>query len=170
MKRLSCLFLLLLGRAAAQNPGAGIIAQAKEDIRYIEQDGTGKVILQAEDQFRYIIYRNPDGSKTFLFSVYQCPEFGNLALVNLTADPCLPLSRSEALSLEPVQEAIGDFLKKPGVEAGIFGLILVLVILLEPLGMYGRWMKIRLFFSTFPMYKRHTFRRQKSYMKSERLR
>jgi branched-chain amino acid transport system permease protein len=49
-------------------------------------------------------------------------------------------------------------------------LILVLVILLEPLGMYGRWMKIRLFFSTFPMYKRHTFRRQKSYMKSERLR
>ena len=69
-----------------------------------------------------------------------------------------------------VGKAIGDFLKKPGVEAGFFGLILVLVILLEPLGMYGRWMKIRLFFSTFPMYKRHTFRRQKSYMKSERLR
>jgi len=65
---------------------------------------------------------------------------------------------------------IGDFLKKPGVEAGIFGLILVSVILLEPLGMYGRWLKIRLFFSTFPMYKRHTFKRQKTYMKSERLR
>src|SRR5215475_2902321 len=69
-----------------------------------------------------------------------------------------------------VGRAIGDFLKKPGVEAGIFGLMLVLVILLEPLGMYGRWMKIRLFFSSFPMYKRHTFKRQKSYMKSERLR
>ena len=69
-----------------------------------------------------------------------------------------------------VGKAIGDFLKKPGVEAGFFGLILVLVILLEPLGMYGRWMKIKLFFSTFPMYKRHTFTRQKSYMKSERLR
>ena len=65
---------------------------------------------------------------------------------------------------------IGNFLKKPGVEAGIFGLILVLVILLEPLGMYGRWMKIRLFFSSFPLYKRHTYKRQKSYMKSERLR
>ena len=49
--------------------------------------------------------------------------------------------------------AIGGFLAKPGVEAGIFGLILVLVILLEPLGMYGRWLKIKLFFSTFPMYK-----------------
>jgi branched-chain amino acid transport system permease protein len=66
--------------------------------------------------------------------------------------------------------AIGEFLKKPGVEAGIFGLILVLVILLEPLGMYGRWLKIKLFFSTFPMYKASTFRRQKSYMRSERLR
>jgi branched-chain amino acid transport system permease protein len=66
--------------------------------------------------------------------------------------------------------AIGAFLAKPGVEAGIFGLILVLVILLEPLGMYGRWLKIKLFFSTFPMYKKATFRRQKSYMRSERLR
>ena len=69
-----------------------------------------------------------------------------------------------------VGAAIGNFLKKPGVEAGIFGLILVLVILLEPLGIYGRWLKIRLFFSTFPMYKAATFKRQKSYMRSERLR
>ena len=69
-----------------------------------------------------------------------------------------------------VGELIGNFLKKPGVEAGIFGLILVLVILLEPLGIYGRWLKIRLFFSTFPMYKAATFKRQKSYMRSERLR
>jgi len=66
--------------------------------------------------------------------------------------------------------AIGEFLRKPGVEAGIFGLILVLVILLEPLGMYGRWLKIKLFFSTFPMYKASTFKRQKTYMRSERLR
>jgi branched-chain amino acid transport system permease protein len=69
-----------------------------------------------------------------------------------------------------VGDALGNFFKKPGVEAGIFGLILVLVILLEPLGMYGRWMKIRLFFSTFPLYKADSFKRQKSYMKTERLR
>ena len=65
---------------------------------------------------------------------------------------------------------VGEFLKKPGVEAGIFGLILVLVILVEPSGMYGRWTKIKLFFSTFPMYKRDSFKRQKTYMRSERLR
>ena len=69
-----------------------------------------------------------------------------------------------------IGEGIGNFLKKPGVEADIFGLILVLVILLEPLGMYGRWVKIRVFFSTFPMYRGATFKRQKSYMRSERLR
>jgi branched-chain amino acid transport system permease protein len=69
-----------------------------------------------------------------------------------------------------VGDAVGGFLKKPGVESGIFGLILVLVILLEPLGMYGRWVKIRVFFSTFPLYKADSFKRQKSYMKTERLR
>ena len=80
-------------------------------------------------------------------------------------------STSTGINLfQTVGDAIGNFLKKPGVEAGIFGLILVLVILLEPLGMYGRWVKIRVFFSTFPMYKADSFKRQKSYMKSERLR
>ena len=80
---------------------------------------------------------------------------------------------SAAIGIAPIGwlgDAIGNFLKKPGVEAGIFGLILVTVILVEPLGMYGRWMKIRIFFSTFPMYKRATFKRQRTYMKSERLR
>jgi branched-chain amino acid transport system permease protein len=62
------------------------------------------------------------------------------------------------------------FVKQPGLEPGIFGLILVLFILFEPLGIYGRWLKVRVFFSTFPLYKRATFKRQKTYMRSERLR
>ena len=62
------------------------------------------------------------------------------------------------------------FVKQPGLEPGIFGLILVLFILFEPLGIYGRWRKMQVFFSTFPLYKRATFRRQKTYMRSERLR
>ncbi len=66
--------------------------------------------------------------------------------------------------------AIERFVKQPGLEPGVFGLILVLFILFEPLGIYGRWRKIQLYFSTFPLYKRATFRRQKTYMRSERLR
>jgi branched-chain amino acid transport system permease protein len=69
-----------------------------------------------------------------------------------------------------VFSAVDRFVKQPGLEPGIFGLILVLFILFEPLGIYGRWMKIKVFFSTFPLYKHATFRRQKSYMRSERLR
>ena len=66
--------------------------------------------------------------------------------------------------------AVDRFVKQPGLEPGIFGLILVLFILFEPLGIYGRWVKIKVYFSMFPLYKRATFRRQKAYMRSERLR
>ncbi|MGE0341111.1 MAG: branched-chain amino acid ABC transporter permease, partial [Xanthobacteraceae bacterium] len=64
----------------------------------------------------------------------------------------------------------GSIARQPGLEPGIFGMILVLFILFEPLGVYGRWRKIKLYFSLFPLYKRATFKRQKSYTKSERFR
>ena len=57
-----------------------------------------------------------------------------------------------------------------GMQAVVFGVILILVIIFEPLGLYGRWLKIRTWFELFPFYRRGMFRRQKSYMKSERLR
>src|SRR5207244_2137145 len=71
---------------------------------------------------------------------------------------------------DAVFRGVDWFVKQPGLEPGIFGLVLVLFILFEPLGIYGRWMKIKLYFSLFPLYKRATFRRQKAYMRSERLR
>ncbi|MBL4906681.1 MAG: branched-chain amino acid ABC transporter permease [Sneathiella sp.] len=65
----------------------------------------------------------------------------------------------------PVQIA-----ETPGVEPLLFGLILVWLIIFEPFGIYGRWLKIKHYFQMFPLYKKSTFKRQKSYMKSERLR
>ena len=58
----------------------------------------------------------------------------------------------------------------PGLTGGVFGLILVLFILLEPYGIYGRWRKVRLFFEVFPLYRRATFKRQRGYLKTERMR
>ncbi len=58
----------------------------------------------------------------------------------------------------------------PGLEAGIFGLILIFVILFEPVGIHGRIAKWRIYFERFPFYRRDMFRRQKSYLKTERLR
>jgi len=62
--------------------------------------------------------------------------------------------------------AIGQ---QTGLQPTIFGLILIGFLLFEPLGIYGRWVKIRTYFSLFPFYRRGMFRRQKTYMKSDRL-
>ena len=62
--------------------------------------------------------------------------------------------------------AIGQ---QPGLQPTVFGFILVAFVLFEPMGLYGRWLKIRTFFEIFPFYRKGMFRRQKSYMKSERL-
>ena len=50
-----------------------------------------------------------------------------------------------------------------------FYLVSILFIIFEPLGLYGRWLKVRTWFELFPFYRKGMFRRQKSYMKSERL-
>jgi branched-chain amino acid transport system permease protein len=42
-------------------------------------------------------------------------------------------------------------------------------VLFEPLGLYGRWLKFRTFLEIFPFYRKGMFKRQKSYMKSERM-
>lgn len=57
-----------------------------------------------------------------------------------------------------------------GVDVGIFGLLLVLFILYEPLGLYGRWAKVRLYLDLFPFYRKATFRRQRTYSRTDRLR
>jgi branched-chain amino acid transport system permease protein len=57
-----------------------------------------------------------------------------------------------------------------GLEPTVFGLILVLVIVFEPQGIYGRWVKVRHYLQSFPLYKQDLFRRQRMFMKSERAR
>jgi len=60
--------------------------------------------------------------------------------------------------------------RTPGLEPGLFGLVMVLIVLFEPLGLYGRWLKIKAYFDVFPLYRRSTFKRQRSYLKTERVR
>ncbi len=58
----------------------------------------------------------------------------------------------------------------PGIESGVFALILISFILFEPMGIYGRWVKIRTYFELFPFYRKDMFKRQKSFLKTERMR
>lgn len=67
-----------------------------------------------------------------------------------------------------IQDSIATFASLNGLKGAIYGIIIMLFVLFEPLGLYGRWLKIKLFFQLFPLYKRATFKRQKIYVKSER--
>jgi branched-chain amino acid transport system permease protein len=58
----------------------------------------------------------------------------------------------------------------PGLEPSLFGLVLVLVILFQPGGINGLWLKIKLWFQAYPFKRQSSGRRQKSYARSERLR
>ena len=67
-----------------------------------------------------------------------------------------------------VQETLSAIGSAAGLKGAIYGVIIIIFIIFEPYGLYGRWLKIRLYFELFPLYKKATFRRQKTYVKSER--
>jgi branched-chain amino acid transport system permease protein len=77
------------------------------------------------------------------------------------------LPQGIAMLRDTLPPAIGQL---PGLEPGIFGLILILFLIYEPLGIYGRWLKIRQYFELFPLYRKATHKRQKSYLRTERMR
>ena len=79
------------------------------------------------------------------------------------------------ISLPELFGGLKDYLpqavaEQTGLKSTIFGVIMILFVLFEPLGLYGRWIKIRTYFSMFPLYKKGMFQRQKAYQKSERMR
>ena len=83
-----------------------------------------------------------------------------------------------AIFLIGLPEAIGlvkDYLPQtigqaPGLKAVAYGAVLIAFVLFEPLGLYGRWLKVRTWLQLFPFYRRGLFKRQKSFQKSDRLR
>ena len=71
-----------------------------------------------------------------------------------------------ALAKDQLPEAIGQ---APGLQAVVYGLVLILFVMFEPMGLYGRWLKIRTWLQLFPFYRKGMFKRQKSFQKSDRL-
>ena len=73
--------------------------------------------------------------------------------------------------ISQIKPLLGDQIAKQfGLEIFFFGFILAFFVLFEPKGLNGRWLKIKAFFDTFPLYRKDVFRRGKTYMKSERYR
>jgi branched-chain amino acid transport system permease protein len=71
--------------------------------------------------------------------------------------------------------AIGkDFLppavgQAPGLQGLVYGMVVIVFVLFEPMGLYGRWLKVRTYFQLFPFYRKGLFKRQKTFQKSDRL-
>lgn len=57
----------------------------------------------------------------------------------------------------------------PGLQAVVYGAVLIGFVLFEPLGLYGRWVKVRTYLQLFPFYRQGLFKRQKAFLKSDRL-
>jgi len=57
----------------------------------------------------------------------------------------------------------------PGLQGVVYGAVLIAFVLFEPMGLYGRWLKVRTYFEMFPFYRKGMFKRQKSFQKSDRL-
>lgn len=75
-----------------------------------------------------------------------------------------------AISRDVVSQSFGlGSVFIPGIESGVFATILIVFILFEPSGIYGRWVKIRTYFELFPFYRKGMFKRQKSFLKTERM-
>ena len=71
-----------------------------------------------------------------------------------------------ALGKDYLPDAIGQ---AAGLQGTVYGLVLIAFVLFEPMGLYGRWLKIRAYFQLFPFYRKGMFKRQKSFQKSDRL-
>ncbi len=67
-----------------------------------------------------------------------------------------------------IQDRVAAVFSVAGLKGALYGLIIILFIQFEPAGLYGRWLKIKTYFQLFPLYKKATFKRQKTYVKSER--
>ncbi len=78
------------------------------------------------------------------------------------------------ISMPQVISLIKDYLppiigQAPGLQGVVYGAVLIAFVLFEPLGLYGRWLKVRTYLQLFPFYRQGLFKRQKSFQKSDRL-
>ncbi|MEW6529954.1 MAG: branched-chain amino acid ABC transporter permease [Thermodesulfobacteriota bacterium] len=69
------------------------------------------------------------------------------------------------------KDFIPAFLREQvGFQTAVYGLVLMQFILFEPMGIYGRWLKLKYLFQVFPLYRKDTFRRVRRFQRSERTR
>lgn len=89
--------------------------------------------------------------------------FGAVVVVMLPQT--ISMTRDFVNSSTPIN--LGAF---PGMDTAVFALIILLMIIYEPRGLYGVWVRVRTWLELFPLYRKGMFRRSKTYLKTERMR
>ncbi|MCG6205134.1 branched-chain amino acid ABC transporter permease [Rhodopseudomonas sp. HC1] len=69
---------------------------------------------------------------------------------------------------DAIQAGVVRVVGAPGLKSLIFGLIIILFIIFEPMGLDGRWARIKSYFRQFPLYRPTSARAQRMFLKSER--
>lgn len=87
--------------------------------------------------------------------------------------PQLTLAAMQGIGLsdqltDAIQAGIVRVAGAPGLKSLIFGLIIILFIIFEPMGLDGRWARVKSYFRQFPLYRPTSARAQRMFLKSER--
>ncbi|MDP3654548.1 MAG: branched-chain amino acid ABC transporter permease [Rhodoferax sp.] len=78
----------------------------------------------------------------------------------------ISMPQAIAMVKDYLPDAVGQ---APGLQGVVYGMVVIAFVLFEPMGLYGRWLKIRTYLQMFPFYRKGMFKRQKSFQKSDRL-
>jgi len=69
------------------------------------------------------------------------------------------------------KDALPAFLhQQVGLQGAVYGLVIMLFILFEPMGIYGRYLKLKYLCEVFPLYRKDTFRRERKFQRTQRTR
>lgn len=87
--------------------------------------------------------------------------------------PQLTLAAMQGIGLsdqltDAIQAGVVRVAGAPGLKSLIFGLIIILFIIFEPMGLDGRWARVKSYFRQFPLYRPTSARAQRMFLKSER--
>jgi branched-chain amino acid transport system permease protein len=71
-------------------------------------------------------------------------------------------------AIQAVQAGVSRVVNAPGLKSLIFGVIIIVFIIYEPLGLDGRWQRVKAYFKQFPLARQRSARPPRMFLKSER--
>jgi branched-chain amino acid transport system permease protein len=69
---------------------------------------------------------------------------------------------------QAIQAGVLRVVNAPGLKSLIFGIIIIVFIIYEPMGLDGRWQRVKAYFKQFPLARQRSARPPRMFLKSER--